>query len=136
MNVTIRYACPECSLWLRKRDIHVTESVINKKISDKEIIIAQTESEIIGWLRFGYFWDNTPFVNMLFIEADHRRKGVGKKLLLYWEAEMKKNHYELVMTSTLSNENAQHFYRKLGYKDAGSLLLPGEPLEIIFIKGI
>lgn len=38
------------------------------------------------------------------------------------------------MTSTLSNENAQHFYRKLLYRDSGSLLLENEPLEIIFTK--
>jgi ribosomal protein S18 acetylase RimI-like enzyme len=47
---------------------------------------------------------------------------------------MKKKGYEIVMTSTLSNEQAQHFYRKLGYKDSGSLLLENEPLEIIFTK--
>jgi hypothetical protein len=39
-----------------------------------------------------------------------------------------------VMTSTLSNEDAQHFYRKLGYRDVGALLLPDEPLEIILLK--
>ncbi len=49
---------------------------------------------------------------------------------------MKSKGYELVMTSTLSNEQAQHFYRKLRYKDAGSLLLDDEPLEIIFTKSI
>jgi len=49
---------------------------------------------------------------------------------------MKTQGYKKVLTSTLSNEDAQHFYRKLGYKDCGSLLLPDEPLEIIFIKEI
>jgi hypothetical protein len=49
---------------------------------------------------------------------------------------MKSLGYEMVMTSTLANEQAQHFYRKLGYKDAGSLLLEDEPLEIIFTKSI
>lgn len=49
---------------------------------------------------------------------------------------MKSKGYELVMTSSLSNEQAQHFYRKLGYKDSGSLLLDDEPLEIIFTKSI
>lgn len=38
------------------------------------------------------------------------------------------------MTSSLSNEEAQHFYRKLNYVDSGALLLPEEPLEIIFVK--
>ena len=37
-----------------------------------------------------------------------------------------------VMTSTRSDEEAQHFYRGLGYTDCGALLLPGEPLELFF----
>ena len=39
-----------------------------------------------------------------------------------------------MLTSTLADETAQHFYRKLGYRDTGSLLLPNEALEIILIK--
>jgi hypothetical protein len=38
------------------------------------------------------------------------------------------------MTSSLSAESAQHFYRKLGYTDAGCLFLPGESAEIFFLK--
>jgi len=34
----------------------------------------------------------------------------------------------------MSNESSQYFYRKLGYVDANSLLLLGEPLEIIFFN--
>lgn len=40
------------------------------------------------------------------------------------------------MTSTQSDETAQHFYRKLGYVDAGALLLQDEPLEIILTKAL
>ncbi len=75
-------------------------------------------------------------MNMLYINENYRNKGIGKKLVEFWETEMKSKGYELVMTSTLSNEQAQHFYRKLRYKDAGSLLLDDEPLEIIFTKSI
>ena len=73
-------------------------------------------------------------MNMLTIEEEYRKQGIGKKLVQFWEKEMKKQNHNLVMTSTLSNEEAQHFYRKLGYSDAGSLLLPKEPLEILQIK--
>ena len=47
---------------------------------------------------------------------------------------MRVSGHEMVMTSTLSNERAQHLYRRLGYKDCGSLLMPEEPLEILFCK--
>ncbi|NLV92595.1 MAG: GNAT family N-acetyltransferase, partial [Firmicutes bacterium] len=40
----------------------------------------------------------------------------------------------IVMTSTQADEEGQHFYRKLGYRDIGGFVLPGEPLELIMIK--
>jgi hypothetical protein len=40
------------------------------------------------------------------------------------------------MTSTLANEGAQHFYRKLGYRDSGCLILEDEPLEILLTKNL
>lgn len=49
---------------------------------------------------------------------------------------MKKKGYKNVMTSSASNEEAQNFYRRLGYRDCGSLLLFNDPLEIIFIKAL
>ena len=47
---------------------------------------------------------------------------------------MAKHGHKRVLTSTLSNEGAQFFYRKNGYTDCGALLLPDEPLEIILLK--
>jgi len=49
---------------------------------------------------------------------------------------MQKQGYDEVMTSTLSDETVQHFYRKLEYQDCGSLLLPDEALEILFLKSL
>ena len=75
-----------------------------------------------------------PFMYMLYIEEDHRRKGLGTRLVEFWEDEMRRKSYDKVMTSSMSHEQGQHFYRRLGYKDCGALLLPDEPLEIIFLK--
>ena len=52
-----------------------------------------------------------------------RKKGYGKRLMAHWEADMKSKGYEITLTSTQVDENAQHFYRKLGYKDCGGLFL-------------
>lgn len=38
------------------------------------------------------------------------------------------------MTTTQSNEYAQHFYNRLGYAAAGGFLLPGESYELILAK--
>lgn len=118
-------------------DRYVLKQLIKNKLKEKEIMMVKDQdNKIIGWLRYSYFWDNTPFINMIYLNENYRNKGLGKELVRFWETEMKSKGYELVMTSTLSNEQAQNFYRKLGYKDSGSLLLENEPLEIIFTKRI
>ncbi|MGG1619388.1 GNAT family N-acetyltransferase [Paenibacillus sp. NRS-1782] len=121
--------------YIRDRDHHISESLIQVKIKGNEIYILRNQDESnIGWMRYGYFWDNTPFLNMIWVDEQYRDKGVGKQVVLFWEDQMKQKGFKLVMTSTLANEEAQHFYRKLGYRDAGCLLLENEPLEIILTK--
>ncbi len=48
--------------------------------------------------------------------------------MLYWEDELRKSGYELVMTSTMVEEASQHFYRKLNYNDCGCLVKDFPPL--------
>ncbi|GGG65258.1 GNAT family N-acetyltransferase [Paenibacillus radicis (ex Gao et al. 2016)] len=123
--------------YILERDKHLLQHLIESKIDAKEIYMLHSEEgNSFGWLRYGYFWDNTPFMNMLWIDDAFRGKGLGKQAVLFWEEDMKRKGFKLVMTSTLANEEAQHFYRKLGYKDAGCLLLENEPLEIILTKNI
>jgi len=61
-------------------------------------------------------------------------KEFGTQAMKHWENEMQSLGYDLVMTSTQANEQAQHFYRKLGYNDSGCLLLHNDPAEIFFVK--
>jgi ribosomal protein S18 acetylase RimI-like enzyme len=132
--MNIEFATPADYEYLVKNDHHVTPEVIKTKLNQGEIIIIHDTTQPIGWLRYGYFWDEIPFMNMLRLEESYRGQGWGRKLVAFWEAEMRQRGHPTVLTSTLANEQAQHFYRKLGYQDGGALLLPNEALEIIFIK--
>ena len=132
----IRYAKPGDLEMISEYDIHISKEELKNAIAMKRIILLFIDGEYEGWLRFNLFWDNIPFMNMLFISEEQRGKGYGKKLVEFWEREMKKQGYKFVMTSTQSDEEAQFFYRRLGYTDRGALVLPDEPLEIIFYKKV
>ena len=75
---------------------------------------------------------------MMFIDSEYRGKGYGKRMMEHWEQDMKSIGYGMIMTSTQVDEDAQHFYRKLGYKDCGGFVvdIPGyeQPMEMIMIK--
>ena len=77
---------------------------------------------------------------MIFIDCNDHNKGYGKMLMEYWEKDMKSQGYGMLLTSTQVDEDAQHFYRKLGYKDCGGFVIdiPGyeQPMEMFLVKGI
>ena len=133
--MNIRTAGPGDLPFLLENDRHPRFSALEAAVGDGRILLAEDSAgQPVGWLRWNLFWDEIPFINMLFVLDGKRGGGAGSRLVSEWEAAMRAEGYSLVMTSTLSNETAQHFYRKLGYTDAGGLLLEGEPLELVLVK--
>jgi N-acetylglutamate synthase-like GNAT family acetyltransferase len=130
----IRYAEITDYSWLKEHDKYISEEILITKIESEEIYVVEENRELIGWLRYNLFWDNVPFMNFIYFLEKYRRKGMGKKLVNYWENEMKKKGYKNVLTSTQSNEEAQHFFGKMGYAEAGRFKYLDEALEIILCK--
>ena len=132
--MSVTFADLEDLDYLVERD-HIGRDVIREKIARREFMVARRDGQRVGFLRYGYFWDDVPFMNLLWVEENFRSKGFGTKFISFWENEMQKQGYDSVLTSTLStNGRAQHLYRRLGYKDSGCLLMPGFPLEILLLK--
>ena len=119
---------------LKKHDHHISAQELENSIRLGRVYIAEEQGTFVGWLRYNLFWDNTPFMNLLYILDSHRGRGFGRLLVEHWEARMKRAGYGLVITSTQSNEYAQHFYNRMGYTAAGGFLLSGEPYELILEK--
>lgn len=132
--MTIRVAQLKDLELIKQYDKHIAETECTKTLTAGRIFIAEENGDFIGWLRYNYFWDNIPFMNMLYILDKYREKGYGKKLAQYWEGEMRSLGFNLVLTSTPSNECSQHFYNKLGYNAIGGFLIRSEPYELILSK--
>ena len=121
-------------------DKHLPETVFDEKVRCRRGYVCVEDEKIIGVLRYNLFWDSTPFCTMLFIDDAYRGQGYGKLMMEHWEKDMKSQGYGMLMTSTQVDQDAQHFYRKLGYKDCGGFIVdvPGyeQPMEMIMIKAI
>ena len=121
-------------------DPHLSEQEFLVKVTLQRGYVLLEDSKIVGLMRYHLFWDNTPFCTMLFIDEQMRGKGCGRMLMAHWERDMKSRGYGMLLTSTQVDETAQHFYRKLGYKDCGGLLVdvPGyeQPMELFLVKAI
>ena len=136
----IRYVQTEDKEFWYSLDRHLPEQQFEKKIRDKQGYVILENDRPIGLMRYNLFWDNTPFCTLLFIDWPYQKQGFGRRLMEHWERDMKSQGYGMVMVSTQVDEEAQHFYRKIGYKDCGGFVvdIPGyeQPMEMIMIKAI
>lgn len=136
--MNIRYVTAEDRAFWYQLDRHLPPLEFDKKVRDAMGYVLTEAEYPVALLRYNLFWDNTPFCTLLYVEESAQGRGFGKTLMVHWEADMKARGYGMVMTSTQVDEGAQHFYRKLGYQDAGGFVLniPGyeQPMELIMVK--
>lgn len=121
---------------LLQKDKHILSETLYRSLKSRNVILAKEGEEIVGFLRYNLFWDNTPFMNMLYVEQEWRNKGVGTQLVENWMELMRLQKHKKVFTSSQANESAQYFYRKIGFLDVGSFFpdLDEPQLELIFSK--
>lgn len=132
--MTIRTATPADLPLLAESDRHITREELVNLIALGRVAVAEEGETFLGWMRWNLFWDNTPFLNMLYLLEPHRGKGYGTAMMNWWEAEMRARGQDTVMTSTASDEYVQHFYVNLAYTAIGGFAPFGESYELIFAK--
>ena len=136
----IRYVQPEDRDFWFRLDRHLPEAEFDRKVRDRQGYVLLEDGIPVGLLRWQLFWDNTPFCNLLFIDQSCRKKGYGRLLMTHWEADVRALGYGMALTSTQVDEQAQHFYRKLGYRDCGGFVIdiPGyaQPMELFLSKAL
>jgi len=108
---------------------NLSESEFELKVRDKRCYILRYNGERIGVMVFNLMFDFVPFLTLMYLEDDYQRKGFGKAAMAHWENEMRSLGYKMIMISAQVDEEGQHFYRKLGYKDMGSMVMNIPPYE-------
>ena len=135
-DLQIRYVeNTDKSFWF-SIDKHISLNEFDKKVRDKQGYVICVNNEPVGILRYNLFWDNLPFCTLLYVAEKYRKQGHGKMLMNFWENEMRLFGYSLILVSTRADENAQHFYRKLGYNDCGGLIIANQATELFLQKAL
>lgn len=140
MTIEIRFVQLQDKAFWFGLDRHLPETEFAKKIRDRQGYVLLENGEPQALLRWNLFWDNTPFCTMLYVVRGARGKGYGRRLTERWENDMREQGHGMVLSSTRVDEDARHFWRKLGYKDCGGLTadVPGyeQPMELFFRKAL
>jgi ribosomal protein S18 acetylase RimI-like enzyme len=85
------------------------------------IFVAKYDGKILGYSRMHFYkWNNSAYIITLLVDAEHRRKGIGTRLLKFMEdfAKEKKSRVLMFDTST-DNTPALQLYFKNGFRICG-----------------
>ena len=106
---------------------------IKQSVASGTCIVAVAEDEVIGYGVLNYNFFHHGNIDMLYVHADHRRRGAGAALLRHLESQCKTP--KLFTSTNLSNLQMQSLLTKLEYVVSGVIhnLDEGDP-EIVYFK--
>jgi len=126
--------------YLIKHDNHIKKQTIRKKIKLKEYILYELEKKIIGFMRFGFIWSAIPYIEIIKVDEEFRKRGFAKEMVNFLEKIAKKNKQKFILSSSTGNEKEpQNWHKKIGFKEIGKLKqinYPSKVPEVFFIKKI
>lgn len=113
---------------------HIAPELINTAINaykpDKFIetaahnpfFVATRNQEPVGFIGSQFLGKNTIEILFLYVKLDHLKKGIGSKLIRFWEDWLQKNNPEIdrIIVKTIIPDYNQRFYEKHGFKKSGT----------------
>lgn len=139
MHVQVESGRQEHLAWLAEHDHHVNRAWVSRCIDLDEYLVASDGPEVVGYLRFSWFWGRIPYMEMIQVAAERRRQGVGTALVQAWQAAMAARGEKVLMTSSVESAvEPQAWHRRNGFRESGRLTFGQvEPDgELFFVKDI
>jgi N-acetylglutamate synthase-like GNAT family acetyltransferase len=86
MSVTTRVATPSDLSILGELDSHLPSPALAEVVAaGRVLVVVDADGAVVGCLRWGMFWDEVPFMNLLWLLPDCRGRGLGTTLVRAWE---------------------------------------------------
>jgi ribosomal protein S18 acetylase RimI-like enzyme len=98
---------PKSSVWKRKIEAH-------------EILVAESDGQIVGSLRFEFIWTTVSFVSYIVVDERHRGKGFSRQMLDFLISELRGRGAPALLSSAQTDDPvAQSWREHLGFKRNG-----------------
>lgn len=97
-----------------------SEKNIKRCIEDiNQYIVYELNKKVVGFIKYGInkkgYDDSYAEIHMLYVDNNYKQKGIGTKLVNYVFNKLR-NDYKHVLISTLKENSANIFYKKIGGK--------------------
>ena len=127
------------------QDGYISAAVLKRKIeaqtalnSDciEEIVIAEWNDKRVGYVRLEYLWSIVPYISLIQVLPEYRRKGVGKALLRFIETFLREaGHGALYSSSQADEPEPQAWHRHVGFEECGFIAGINDGVgEVFFCK--
>jgi GNAT superfamily N-acetyltransferase len=132
-------AATEGDLDFVSQDGYLPASVVKRKVSDGDVVLALRDGKPVGYLRLEWLWSKLPYIELIRVLEPYRRAGVGRALLTHVEAEVaSRGHVALYSSSQADEPEPQAWHRRMGFEECGLLagLNDGGVGEVFFRKAL
>jgi len=136
-NLTIRLAAQAELDFVRQIDRHIPVEVAARKIEAQEILIAEANGALVGYLRLEFLWSLVPYIALIRVLPEYQRQGAGRALLAFLEDRLRRQgHTVLYSSSQVDEAEPQAWHRHMGFTECGFVagINAGGVGEIFFRK--
>ena len=120
-NLSTRFATPG-DLDFLGQDQYLPTAILQRKIEWQEIIVAELNSSLVGYLRLEYLWSRIPYIALINVLPEYRRRGIGKALLAFAEEFLREDGHNAIYSSSMVNEaEPQAWHRHVGFEECGAI---------------
>jgi len=112
-----------------------TLEAVTRALSDKRLLVAERDGEIVGYLWWSWFWDKVPMSTLVRVRPEAQRTGVGAALYAAAEERLREMGCSFWMSSTEEdNERSLLFHKALGFREIGALSDLDQPVREVFMR--
>ena len=136
-NLTIHLAAQADLDFVRQIDRHIPVEVAARKIEAQEILIAEANGALVGYLRLEFLWSLVPYIALIRVLPEYQRQGAGRALLAFLEDRLRRQgHTVLYSSSQVDEAEPQAWHRHMGFTECGFVagINAGGVGEIFFRK--
>ena len=120
MDIQIKFASNEDKQLILKHEDYLKEKRLSQILENNEIILAYDKERNIGYLRYQLFWTKLPYLTLIIVDKEYRKKGVGRSLLLFLEKHLRSLGFNRLLSSSTANDSdPQAWHKKVGFKEVG-----------------
>ncbi|TLS37281.1 GNAT family N-acetyltransferase [Pseudalkalibacillus caeni] len=100
---------------------------VNLQMGGYYLVAVKEPDTLMGWLMISRTIDyltgqKIGFFYEYYVRPEHRKQGVGRKLLQSGILDLKKNGYKKVQGNVFAGNTAKLFYERIGFKDVSTLV--------------